>query len=62
MKTKTVLLGIALFLAGAYAQKECKVIENGKAKAMEAYEYIKKKYLQKNASSSESNSEDEIEK
>lgn len=61
MKTKTVLLGFALFLAGAYAQKECKVIENGKAKAMEAYEYIKKKYLQKNANSSES-TEDEVEK
>ena len=62
MKTKTVLLGIALFLAGAYAQKECKVIENGKAKASEAYEYIKK-YLQKNANLPESTvSEDGAEK
>lgn len=52
MKTK-VLLGIAVFLAGAYAQKECNVIERGKAKAKEAYEYIKN-YLQKNASLPES--------
>lgn len=51
-----------MFLAGAYAQKECNVIERGKAKALEAYEYIKK-YLQKNANLPEStNSEEGAEK
>lgn len=62
MKTKVLLGFAAMFLAGAYAQKECNVIERGKAKASEAYEYIKK-YLQKNANLPESTvSEDGAEK
>lgn len=58
MKTKKILLGVTVFLAGAYVQKKCGIIEVLTKKAKDAFEYAKD-YIKKSCKNAETESSEE---
>lgn len=57
MKTKKILLGV-VFLAGAYVQKKCGIIEVLTEKANAAFEYAKD-YIKKSCKNAKTESSEE---